>query len=385
MKARAFDELIKSKYDQGDFAYNPKNWDRLAEQLDKKPNKSKMLLWLPMAAIVSFSSIAASLAMIISLPALVHHKAEPAVAAMHKPAAQKSTYVAPAVPANRSNTLPYNYTAYVPKNITVTHKPSNPFENLFLGAHNRQLLQNNINKNLHLAETMLKGGVLDEVPETRQAVANSFAYSDRLYEPEEQKSNTPRSSISVLGGINHGNQSAGYTLGVTAKTMISEKMYIEGDVAFVNNSNAGKTEYTVSTLTPTAKLAATAKQLSIPGGDDAQPVQTMATKAASFGIYYAQFTPTVGYNVHKRISVGVGADMQQLLQNTANATADVTTDKLVPQFDMGLVGKTEYTLTNRIKAGLFYRRGITNIVMPYDKYLDRNYMQLQVKYTIFNK
>jgi hypothetical protein len=390
MKARAFDDLVKEQYDQGDFAYNPKNWDRLAEQLDKKPNKSKVLLWLPMAAIVSFSSIAASLAMIISLPALVHHKASPHVAAVHKAAAQKGVYIAPAVLpvlASAAN-QPYNYTVYIPKTITVTRKPeSNPFQNLFLGAHNRQLLQNTINKDLHLAETMLKHVYTDDAPATVSSGKGHFNFSDGFYEPEQQKC-SPRSSISLLGGLNHGTQSAGYTVGITGKTMISAKVYIEGDLAFVNNSNAGKTEYAVNTLTPTAKLAATTKQLGITGNnnDATAPAPAMASKPTNFGIYYAQFTPTIGYNLRKRISVGMGADMQQLLQNTASATPDVTTDKAIPQFDMGIVAKTEYALSGRIKAGIYYRRGVTNLLLLNDNhYLERNYMQVQVKYSIFNK
>jgi len=189
-----------------------------------------------------------------------------------------------------------------------------------------------------------------------------------------------------LGGINHGSQSAGYTIGVTAKTMIGPRVYVEGDVAFVNNSNAGKTEYAVNTLTPTAKLAAITKQLDVTGTttDNSPAAPVMASKPTSFGMYYAQFTPTIGYNLHKRLSVGAGVDMQQLLQNTAAAN-DAVTDKVAPQFDMGVVGKTEYTLTTRMKAALYYRRGITNVLIPADRYIDRSYMQVQVKYTIFNK
>lgn len=390
MRPEAFDELIKTKYDQGDFAYNPRNWERLAEQLDKKPNKkSRILLWLPMAAMVSFSSIAASLAMIISLPALVHHKESPSLAAgLHKPAPQKGQYIAtPAavnsIPASTTNN---NNTSYVPKTIALNHKPEpNPFPNLFLGTHNRQLLPNTINKELHLAETMLKGiPDNDAVPETRKRNASLYAFTDNYYEPEQRKKSS-RSSAGLIGGINYGTQATGYTFGVTGKTMISKKLYVEGDLAFVNSSGNGKTETSTNVLTPTAKLAATTKQLSITGNADpsAPATQLINTKPANFTMYYAQFTPTVGYKVHERISVGIGTDMQQLIQNSA--TGEVMTDKIVPQFDMGVVGKTEYTLNSRVKAGLYYRKGVTNLFVPSDRYMERNYMQVQLKYSIFNK
>jgi hypothetical protein len=34
MKPREFDELVRQKFDQNEFAYNPGNWDRLVEQMD---------------------------------------------------------------------------------------------------------------------------------------------------------------------------------------------------------------------------------------------------------------------------------------------------------------------------------------------------------------
>jgi hypothetical protein len=59
--------------------------------------------------------------------------------------------------------------------------------------------------------------------------------------------------------------------------------------------------------------------------------------------------------------------------------------EVMPLFDVGVVGKTEYALTKHVKAAVAYRKGINNVLTPMDKYIDRDYLQVQVRYSIFNR
>src|SRR5690242_4553005 len=106
MKPKEFDDLIRSKFDQGDFEYKPANWDKLAAQLDKKPGRLRMLLWIPLAIMASTTSIAAALAIVISLPTFLNNNNEDA---RYTQSTQKHHVLKNAVP----NRIPSVYTATV--------------------------------------------------------------------------------------------------------------------------------------------------------------------------------------------------------------------------------------------------------------------------------
>ena len=52
---------------------------------------------------------------------------------------------------------------------------------------------------------------------------------------------------------------------------------------------------------------------------------------------------------------------------------------------MGLTGKTEYAVTKKLKAGVLYREGINNLINGGEEYLDRRYLQVQLKFRVFGK
>ena len=60
MKAREFDELVRQKFDQDDFAYNPAHWDQLAEELDGRKTKRRTLFmwWAPLIGVAASMAIA---------------------------------------------------------------------------------------------------------------------------------------------------------------------------------------------------------------------------------------------------------------------------------------------------------------------------------------
>ena len=138
-----------------------------------------------------------------------------------------------------------------------------------------------------------------------------------------------------------------------------------------------------------AKGTATAgKNTDLSGkGTTTDPVGVLKTATQSYSLYYAQVTPSIGYKLAKRVSVGVGPDFQQMLVDNRPEinTAERGNIKVAPVFDMGFMGKTEVAVTKNIKAAVYYREGINNVITPTNKYIDRNYLQFQIKCAILNR
>jgi hypothetical protein len=110
-------------------------------------------------------------------------------------------------------------------------------------------------------------------------------------------------------------------------------------------------------------------------------------KDISYNLYYAQVSPSIGYKVIRKMSVALGPDFQQMLADNrpAPSTVDRNVVQVAPTFDVGFIGKTEYALTKKVRAGISYRKGINNVITPTDKYIDRDYLQFQLRYTILNR
>ena len=98
-------------------------------------------------------------------------------------------------------------------------------------------------------------------------------------------------------------------------------------------------------------------------------------------------TPTLGYRVGKNLSVGVGADVQRLLIGDVlvTETEDPADARELPGYDMGVVGKTEYKLSKDVRASVYYRKAMNQALSGNSKLLERDYLQVQLKFNIFNK
>ena len=84
--------------------------------------------------------------------------------------------------------------------------------------------------------------------------------------------------------------------------------------------------------------------------------------------------------------MSVGGDFQQMLQNSANNETLLFSDgqdaRLFPTFDVGVTGKTEINVTPSIQAGVLYREGLNNLIRNETRYVNRRYVQVQVKYSL---
>jgi hypothetical protein len=440
MKPNEFDELIRRKFDQNEFEYNPANWDRLDDRMDKKATRRKILMWLPLAPIAYISSIAASLAMIITIPVLMNHSNNTTHVAQHSAVAVHNNIDNTKDQLENTNTTPPDATI---NDVVITNKNT---KNIIISQPEKP------GKFILTANTAaIVADLFNNKENNKHGDANadhnlprSFNENEFVYGPGKYRSRLSGiSSISIIGGFNYGANTNVYSVGANAKKMLNDKLYVESDIAFVDNTgienkldpSAYKTSYamaypvqttdnnmnapTAMNNTPMTQgapnvqgnafnnsgnpgttvsktILSTARIASDPG--PSVPTGTAPAlpdiHRVKYDLYYGQITPGVGYHIHKNLAIGVGADVQRLLQGessistSTNATtaSDVAADnKMVPTFDFGLVGKTEVTVTDRIKASVYYRQGMNNVVNPGNKYIDRSYMQVHLRYTIFRK
>lgn len=242
-------------------------------------------------------------------------------------------------------------------------------------------------------EAVVERNIVPPVNETRQHIAQEGPLFNNQKEeankdnytfktPELMASNNRKytddlTSIGLGGGVNYGTMNTGYTLGLSARRYVSDKVFVDGTVAVMMNKNSE------STLNYTGNFIA----------DNAMAKENTRARPSSEnyyypaqGLYYIQFNPSVGYKLGKKVAMSVGGDFQQMLQNSGNNEtvmfSEGTDAKLFPTFDVGVTGKTEVNITPAIQAGLMYREGLNNVIRNQSHYVNRRYIQVQVKYSL---
>ncbi len=447
MKPKEFDELIRQKFDQNDFAYDSRNWESLAQELDGRTKKRNIIMWwvMPLAGVAASVALAMGVINVVQRAGVASPVATETALQHPKNAEQNASAI---TSADANNTLQNNPVA-AKDNGTKLYKQyrsakinNNPANKSVIGedgfgikianvvVYNSKAIKKDIN--LLNAPVSAKDKKKEQKFAARDVI-NTFK------EPDVQPAQPARLSVILLGGINHGNLNSGYIAGAAIRKMISDKVYFENDVAFVSSSNtessleqvtgSGKSGGTAGKVSPSVfaqtgsattsqgsssgligqgaamstaaraasarpaargtstQLAARPTSVNDNGNTQSAPPITYKDENVSFDLYYAQVAPSLGVKIVKNMSVGIGPDFEQML--TDNRPAPSTVDRgniaVDPMFDVGFIGKTEYSVTRNIKAAVSYRKGINNILTPMDKYIDRDYLQLQLKCAIFNK
>ena len=394
MKPKEFDELVRQKFDQNDFAYNPKNWDQLAEKLDGRAQKRRVIMWwwVPLAGMAASVALAVGIAPMIrqNMPrnsgtqtAIVQTKkfVQPAERPM-----QSQIVTTEAAPMHKE-ALYANATRNQHQKHSVPEKTSDWFH-VVLNSSTTPAAAKTDNFNFAANNKSIPSAKIKK----EEKVAVREGYNTFIPE-EEAPAKAPKVQIILSGGYNHGNQNSGYMAGATFRRMLNAKVYIESDVDFATSSNSQSTEVWIPTAgkgTASAARHMTARNAAAEANKTAAPTTpqgSIKSEEEDYNLSYAQVSPSIGYKIISRMSVAVGPDFQQMLVDNrpAVSTVDRGNIQVAPVFDVGFVGKTEYSLTKKIKAGISYRKGMNDFINPVNKYIDRDYLQFQLKCTIFNK
>jgi hypothetical protein len=397
MRPKEFDDLIRNKFDQNDFAYSPQNWELLAEQLDGKTKRRSLMIWwwVPLAG------MAASVLMAMGVTTMMRHDMKSAAPSQNVYAhahtfshlnspdnsfpAHEQTILA-GISKKQKNGAKHPVTASVKDNtdswFNIKYENAVPEKN--------SDAQKNINLLLAVEPNQIKKKII--TPEEPHPT----------FKPEDELKKTSKFSIILSGGVDHGNQSSGYAAGVAVRRMVNDKVFVEGNVAFASSSNNQSSDYTIATTysgapvafarnsgATAARSSATARTTTAESEKSTltQTTYTTAERSVTYNANYLQITPSIGYKLLKRMSIGVGPDLQQMLADNRPpaSTTDRNNIQEAPVFDVGFIGKTEYVLTKKLKAGVYYRKGVNDLISPSDKYTNRDYLQFQLKCVIFNK
>lgn len=407
MKPREFDDLVRQKFDRNDFEYNPAGWDRLADQLDGNRKKRSILMWWLMPV----SGIAASVALAVGIAPLFNHSGIQSGSKGLAQASQSSTqyvqpaqdapvaHIATAITPTSPATLHYPkavYKAQKPK-VKTTRKPGREEE--FAISYDNAV--GNRSSHTRTAINLLDATVKPEDKVVAKKDKKKPLIIDEAMTTfkDDAVKKPAKLSIIVSGGYNNGNHNNGYAAGATIRKAISEKVFIEGDVAFASSNIQQNVPYRdmyykTTILTPGNNGSSPQGKSSVVQTEGKPTSITTAVpgpeknNVVSYNLAYVQISPSVSYRIVKRLSVGAGPDFQQVLSGTRpekDATDIGGNFKTAPLFDVGMIGKTEFSVTKTLKAGLAYRKGINNVLTPMNKYIDRDYVQVQVKCAIFNK
>ncbi len=421
MKPNEFDDLIRQKFDQNDFAYNPRHWDQLAEKLEGGSKKRNIIIWwwAPVVGMAASVALAFGVSTVLRMSNPVNGNGTQMALNTQD---QKSTHQNGAINEQQKAQLAaVPYTPATVQDITIhtdktaqdnysNRKPANSKHRHNAEVRNRTALNNkavrtgredgdNDGFNINLSHAAGNAVVLnaktpsvirkadDEGKKNKVAIVEPMSTFIAADEPEQPKK-VRRVSVILSGGYNRGSQNTGYMAGATIRKMINEKVYVEGDVAFASSNNTQTTAY-AETHTIAAVTTRTTRTSKESAGTPPAPtsVDVIKQKNISYDLYYAQVTPSIGYNVMKRMSVAVGPDFQRMLVDNRPAPSAVErgTIQVAPVFDVGFIGKTELGITKKVKAAVYYRKGVNNVITPMGKFIDRDYLQFQVKYTILNR
>jgi len=368
MSINEFDKLLNEKFNQHEFAYDPAAWEQLSGQLPQSGKRRVMpFTW------IKASGIAAALAITVSGVAWYYHHAEekyPTTIAdsrqIRNPHAtlitipEKSTLSNPskervAVSAAKNNNTSLTLHPVAAHQITVQASITAPVS---LNDEAKIAVKSSVEPEIVMEQKVERS----TKPEIANQTSKQDLNNDYLFEPVKKTS--PGTLFSLTGGMNYGAMSTGYAAGINAKHKIGSKLFVEGDLAFVNNKTSQ------SFTQQQQQMAAVSKS----------PIDYEDAH-----LMYIQLNPTLGYQVMKNLSLGIGADIQKLV-NDDNTLVNVNDEvKTIPGTDFGLTGKTELSLSKRFKAGILYREGMNNLLKNSSDIFDRRYLQVQLKFIVAGK
>lgn len=388
MSINDFDKLFREKFEEHEFAYNPMNWDRLTHALPREKNRRKIIFRL--------TGIAASVALLAGASWLfVQHRVDRnddvdiAVNTLNQ---QSQSTVAPAVTKPDTNIptdenplqhiVPVSNNILISSNKTTTSIPDKSVNTVEEKETSDSPITQPYEKNLiPFAPVPVISQTREEIvtksdPQTNPVKPITYENFDvPVFSPDDDRSARDRKTVvSLAGGFNYGTFNTGYGASVNARQKVGRKVFVEGDLGFMQNR-----EMIASAMSTNHYNMVNSGQVR------GRPAKL---EEKPYSIYYLQMSPSIGYQLHENISVGVGADVQKLLDGTMDDRPVVTTEqgfKLIPLWDAGVTGKAEYAISRRLKAGVQYREGVNNLLQGNNNYYERRYLQVQMKLKLFGK
>jgi long-subunit fatty acid transport protein len=194
-----------------------------------------------------------------------------------------------------------------------------------------------------------------------------------LPQEEEQKQLERKMAYGVNGGYNLGKGEGNFTVGVNVRRKLSKRLALETGIAYVSGSNTSHQE-TVETSNLT------------PGTPAGFNVTSVTYEPVKNSVHYLQAAPSLNYQVLPGFSAGGGVDAQRLLTKASKAISTNNIgepESAQPQWDFGVTARMDYQVIKRLKAGVMYRESVGAVSKQASQTAKRNYLLMQLSYTIF--
>lgn len=393
MSPNEFDRLLREKFDNEMVTFNPDQWKRLASALPKEKNRKLIYIKL--------GSIAAAL-VLLGFGFLYFNDSNNSIASVDKKEATPKASIIVSPDLKNDSPIKLNEptaktTISTPLKLdNLTSSTSIVKKNSTKSLHQNTISIKSLETQLAIQEPQVTHGFSetsekfilskhdDVVNSSNQkikeqisnsALSKTIQIADKELEIEDVKLlASKRTSINLTGGVNYGSLNLGYMASISAKQNLSDKLFIEGSIGFLQNqevvsSNMSSSQY--SQILNNSNRGRPAKFSESPSG-----------------IYFLQLAPMVGYEIFKNLSVGAGADIQRNLEGTIDNRAIVATEygfKMIPIWDAGVTTKAEIGLNRQLKAGIVYREGLNNLLSGTQNYYNRRYVQVQLKLKLYGK
>jgi len=369
MSTNEFDRLIAKKVSQVSYEYDTSDWEKLTIQLAAARKKKRAMV---LAFTYLSSGVAASVAIFLVVVA-------PMLSKKGVPTAQyasKTHTLSPALSALSANngvnikSLVIQHIGNYNSSAAISHKKQ-AHQLLDTATNNVPVVADNnptVNNSMQPAKKQI-----DTLSFEQRNKQHGYEKPMTFIDVETENKHTKKINISVAGGVNYGTINTGYAVGAAVDKKLSNKFGVEVMVAYVGNSASA----------PGSAISQYPSQPPpyLPPMNGNQP-KPSPIPAITSPLNYLQFAPMADYSLSKKISLSAGADVQRLLRDHDVTILYNDNTKVAPLVDVGMLLRTEYVIFPRLKAGLSYRLGANNIVSPGNNYIDRNYMQVQLKYKL---
>jgi hypothetical protein len=371
MQANEFDELLRARLEAYQPEYNPAAWEQLAAKIPTPPSRNRMLL--PLAIGLAASVAGACIFMLRHVsPDHLETKTAMSTPSMQSNASLKQNAATNDNTDNSSAGGPSQVSNHIAAAITDKSTSHNDM--------NQSPLQPYVAPHASVVDTVTavaaadkhKNVVVDPVAPGR----NTGVRANMLEPIEPEEKPLRATTISLAGGVQYGTLNAGYAAGINVRHSVSKRWAVETEISYLNNGASGTQQLS----------AADYNNIPISG------LVTNGPKIASMEehhapVQYLVASPSLGYKLVDGLTVWGGVDFQRALLAGDQKSVQIEDDevKLLPTLDIGATGRAEFNISRHLQAGVLYRMGINNTLKSGSNYLERRYVQVQLKIPLIRK
>lgn len=203
--------------------------------------------------------------------------------------------------------------------------------------------------------------------------------SSKILDDPYYNNSLRKTAYNVMGGIGYNqSQNASFIVGVGAQTLLSKRLFIENALSIGSTKEATAFNYINN---------------NIPGQFAARgPIDEHVNLDGQ--LYYVSYSPSIGLQLTKFMSVAGGGDVQRFVVNSVQSNNSSALSDLYPNYtpesikmrswDAGISGKVSFIITPELNLSFQYRHGLVNLLPQFEdiESYRRHYGTLSIQYQL---